>query len=216
MNLDDAATNFRRALEHCDNLIAVHRASGGPSQGRRAKETSINRAVIVIAVATWQALVEDLAAACVDLSAPSTGAVISHQTYQFLKGRMSADVDRFSTPNARNSRNLLLGAGFDAEPCWTWSQHAGQGQGVKKWMPQDAAKRIDEWLAVRHAIAHGHDHLPQVDALIAVRRVPNQPPANPSLRLVDAEQCLVFFRRIGQLTANGLAKHLGVSAPRLS
>lgn len=57
--------------------------------------------------------------------------------------------------------------------------------------PADTDRRINEWLRVRHAIAHGHAALPQVQALRAVRLRRN-PPDEPTLRLVDAEQCLAF------------------------
>jgi hypothetical protein len=74
--------------------------------------------------------------------------------------------------------------------------------------------RINDWLNVRHAIAHGHGVLPQVPVLQAVRDSPASPPGDPSLRLVDAEACLRLFRRLARLTGIGLAQHLGVSPPR--
>jgi hypothetical protein len=84
--------------------------------------------------------------------------------------------------------------------------------GFRQWSPHDTEVRLDEWLKVRHAIAHGHSVLPQVQALQVVRgRTP--PPADPTIRLVDAEQCLAFLRRLGRLTVDGLASHLAVPAP---
>jgi hypothetical protein len=84
---------------------------------------------------------------------------------------------------------------------------------MKTWTPADAEQRIDEWLKVRHAIAHGHPTLPQVEALNAIRHSGGNPPADPTLRLVDAEQCVVFFRRLAKLTGSSLAEHLGVGSP---
>jgi hypothetical protein len=84
---------------------------------------------------------------------------------------------------------------------------------METWTPSDADRRIGEWLKVRHAIAHGEPRMPQVQALEAVRVQPNNPPSDPTLRLTDAERCLVFFRRLAKLTGTGLAAHLGVSAP---
>lgn len=77
MDLEEAAANFRRATQHCDNLIAVHRRAGGPLQGPRYEEVSINRAVVVLAIASWQAVIQDYTLACVDLSAPAPGSPLS-------------------------------------------------------------------------------------------------------------------------------------------
>jgi hypothetical protein len=213
MNLNEAAANFERATRHCDNLIAVHRGYGGPERGRRDEEVSINRAVVVLAVASWQAVVQDYALACVDLSAPAPGGPLSPASYAVLAGRVRKEVADFATPNAENTRRLLIGAGFDPRPFWTWTQRGGRGQGMVTRVPADADTRINEWLRVRHAIAHGHAELPQVPALQAVRLNSATPTPDPTLRLVDAEQCLTFFRRLARLTVAGLASHLGVPAP---
>src|SRR5437667_12748944 len=65
MDLLQATANFDRATRHCDNLITVHRGHGGPGVGRRAEEVSLNRAVVVLAVASWQAVIQDYALAAV-------------------------------------------------------------------------------------------------------------------------------------------------------
>jgi hypothetical protein len=213
VNLDDAAERFQRALTHCDNLVTVHRGHGGLGPGRRAEEISVNRAIVVIAVASWQAVIQDLTIACVDLSTPDANSSLSRASYSAITGPVRNAVGDFATPNAENSRRLLQSAGFDPWPCWTWRQHEGQGMGVRVWTPTDAATRLREWLNIRHAIAHGHDSLPQVSALKAVRERPGNPPINPTLRLVDAEQCVVFMRRLARLTGSGLAAHLGIASP---
>jgi len=213
MDLKDATENFQRATKHCDNLIIVHRGYGGEKPGLRVEEISLNRAVVVIAVASWQAVVQDYTLACLDLSAPGSNSSLSATTYNVITGPVRNAVGEFSTPNGQNARKLLQSAGYDPWPSWTWSQHAGQGQGVKVWRPVDAEARISEWLKIRHAIAHSHPALPQVQALRAVRERPDNPPSDPALRLVDAEQCLAFFRRLAKLTGAGLAAHLGVSPP---
>jgi hypothetical protein len=68
--------------------------------------------------------------------------------------------------------------------------------------------RLDEWLKVRHAIAHGHDELPVVAALESVRL--DGATSNPTIRLTDAEQCVSFTRRLVSLTSTAAAAHLGV------
>lgn len=212
MDLADAVANFHRATRECDNLITIHRGYGGTSAGRREEETSINRAVVVLAVAGWQAIAQDLVLACIDVGRPAAGSPLSHSSYNLLSGRLKKEVGDFSTPNAENTRKLLTATGFDPYPCWTWQQHAGKGKGLVTWTPSRASDRLNEWLKVRHAIAHGHASLPIVDALQAVRDVSN-PPVSPRLRLVDAEQCLKFLRRLSKLTTDGLADYFRVPQP---
>lgn len=213
MDLVEASENFARATQHCDNLIKVHRGHGGPGAGRRAEEVSLNRAVIVLSVASWQTVIQDFTLAAVELSAPAPGDAVSAATYAALTGHVKQQIGDFATPNAEKVRKLMLGAGFDPRPHWTWQQSAGQGVGVVTWTPVMVDARINEWLKVRHAIAHGHLRLPQVTALAAVRLAPGAPPVDPALRLVDAERCLAFFRRLTKLTGSGLAGHLGVPPP---
>lgn len=213
MNLSEAADNFRRATRHCDNLIAVHRGHGGPSPGRRDEEVSINRAIVVLTVAAWQAVVQDYTRACIDLSAPTEGSPLSLQTYAVMTGRVMSEIGSFSTPNAQNTRKLLIGAGYDPRPEWTWRQRGGRGRGLMTWTPSQVDDRIDEWLRVRHAIAHGHETLPKVVALRAVRERPSNPRSHPTLRLVDARQCLAFFQRVTRITGRGIGRHLGVTSP---
>lgn len=123
---------------------------------------------------------------------------------------MQTEVGAFATPNAQNSRKLLQGVGFDPRPHWTWTQRGGRGLGQITVRPTDVDSRIDQWLRVRHAIAHGHEHLPSVDVLQAVRAA-GSTLVDPPIRLVDAEQWLTFFRRVVTLSGDGLATHLGVA-----
>jgi hypothetical protein len=213
MDLHEAAESFERATRHCDNLIAVHRGYGEGKPGRRAEEVSVNRAVVVIAVASWQSVIQDYALACIDLSRPGPNNPLSAKTYAAIMGQARDAIGKFGTPNGQNVRELLKRTGYDPWDYWTWKQHAGQAKGVQTWRPSDAVQRMHEWLLVRHAIAHGHATLPQVSALRAVRERLADPPLDPTLRLVDAEQCLVFFRRLAHLTGVGLANHLGEPPP---
>jgi hypothetical protein len=208
MNLDEAAANFRRATRHCDNLIEIHRKHGGPRQGRRDKETSINRAVVVLTASAWQAVVQDMTKACLHLSDP--GPTSPHAgMFKLLAGRTNTEIGAFSTPNHENSKKLLSAVGFDPRPHWAWTK-PGRSGNIR---PHQVEERINQWLKVRHAIAHGHDKLPSVSVLHAVREAAKNPPDDPSLRLIDVEQCLAFFRQLAQVTGKGLATHLQVAPP---
>ncbi|PFG15490.1 hypothetical protein ATK74_3037 [Propionicimonas paludicola] len=211
VDLNQAAANFRRAIVHADNLVSVHRHAGGGGRGRRTQETSINRAVVVITVATWQAAVQDMVLSCAAMSEPPAADPFL-PAYKVIVGRVQSEVGAFSTPNAQNTRRLLQGVGFDPRQHWAWRQAGGRGQGSIAVQPSDVEARIDQWLKVRHAIAHGHEHLPAVRVLQSVRASAS-PLADPPLRLVDAEQCLVFFKRVVGLTGDALASHLGAAAP---
>ena len=170
MDLNDAIDNFNRATRHCDNLVGVHRGSGGSRQGRRDREVSINRAIVVLTVAAWQAVVQDFVHACIDEIYPSSSTHMDYGVYRLLAGRLKNEVGRFSTPNAENSRNLLMAAGYDPRNEWTWVQSGGRGVGMVTRTPGEMESHINDWLKIRHAIAHGHKALPQVNVLQSVRR----------------------------------------------
>ena len=209
MDLQTAVDNFDRALTHCDNIVAVHRGHGGGGGGRRYREISLDRAVIVLAVAAWQAAVQDLTTAILDTAAPPSGAPIDRARYEASVGYARKAITDFATPNAQNTRRLMQGAGFDPRPHWTWTAPGGQGRPRVTWVPHMADTRLDEWLKLRHAIAHGHDELPVVDALESVRN--DGVAHNPTIRLVDAEQCVAFVSRLVRLSATAMAAHVGVS-----
>ena len=204
MQLGEAATAFGRATAHCDNLVKVHRRAGTGGQGRRFIEVSVNRAVIVIAVACWQSVVQDLTKVLLDASMPAQGTT-GWGTANLLVGRVKTEIGKFSTPNAENTRLLLQSAGCDPRPYWTW--RTGRF-GRDTLTPNQVESRLADWLKVRHAIAHGHEEMPCVPVLQAVTSASK--PQDPAIRLVDAMQCLDFVRRLAQVTSDGVAGHLGV------
>lgn len=199
-------------MSHCDNLVSVHRGHGGAARGRRDLEISLNRAIIVITVAAWQAAIQDMVETTVIASQPPAGSNLANY-YNLLAGQVRSAVGRFNTPNADNTRRLMRATGFDPRPHWTWTQGGGQGVGSIKISPNTASISIGEWLKVRHEIAHGAPQISAVSVLQAVRQNPNPPPGrHPTIRLVDAEQCMVFFRRLCRLTANALGAQLNQPA----
>ncbi|MBT2516290.1 hypothetical protein J7E29_02480 [Streptomyces sp. ISL-90] len=209
MDLQTAVDNFDRALLHCDNIIEVHRGYGGGGVGRRIKETSLDRAVVVLAVAAWQAAVQDLTTAIVDTAAPTSGGPVKLARYKASLGHAAKAIGDFATPNAENTRSLMRSVGFDPRPHWTYTIAGGQGRQRTTWTPHMVDERLNQWLKVRHAIAHGHDELPVVDVLRSVRV--DGASSNATIRLVDAQQCVSFVSRLVRLTGSAIATHLGVA-----
>lgn len=134
---------------HCDNLLEIpHRAGGGLGRGSMV-ESSVNRAVIVLAIASWQAFVQDTVKFILDRRMPE-----SARPPEVLR-----ELDRFSTPSAKNTRKLLQLVDFDPNPYWAWD----------RMKLRQVEARLRDWLTVRHAIAHGDEKMPNVPVLEAVR-----------------------------------------------
>lgn len=213
VDINEAATRYRRSIKHAQNLLSVHRRSGQGKPGRRREEHSLNRAVVVTTVATWQATVQDLVHTILDTTPPA-----SADPYRHLHLMMAADVrarvGKFATPNAEKSRELLQAAGFDPWSQWTWETRPGRAN-PGLWKPAHVAARVHEWVKLRHAIAHGDPELPAYDALLVVRKPQlGNRDGLPVLRLTDAQACVGFFHRLVTVTGDGVADHLGVDAPR--
>lgn len=219
MDVQEAVDNFATAMIHCDNLVAVHRAAGGTNRGRRTTETSVNRGTIVLAVAAWQAFVQDTAVALRDKamaelnavsSAPRLAAAMSNWNTDF-----SAALEKFSTPGPDQTCSLLMRIGFNPRPNWTWTQNGGRGNASVVVQPVHVAKVITQWLRVRHDVAHGHTTIHSLAVLTAVRdpKTSDKAKQAPTLRLTDAIDCVAFFRSIVRLTADAAAHHLGAPQP---
>lgn len=170
------------------NLIHLHRESQS-GQGRRHRQTSLNRAIIVVTVAAWQAYVQDMTQAVLDYIAVPHGHA-GHSVYTVIKVATKNAIRRFNTPNAKNSVDLLLDAGFDPTPGWAFTI----GQPPRNYAEAQIRNEVDAWLAVRHKIAHGA----KLDPSFVIS---GQTQAGPSLRLKDAERCVEFFEAV--VTAMG-------------
>lgn len=188
------AHSFDRAMEHCDNLVRVHQRAGGDSKGRRRDEVSVNRAIVVIAIAAWQAIVQDATRYILSQNMPAP----SDPNYGFarlLQGNVIGEIGKFSTPNAENSRKLLQSVGFDPRPYWTWTNGA-RGNRETIFKPHEVENQLRQWLSVRHAIAHGDEKMPEVEVLQAVRDGTVNKTDGPTVRLADARACIKFTRHV--------------------
>lgn len=189
---------FDNAMVHCDNLLSIDQRAGGGRGRTRMVESSVNRAVVVLAIASWQAFVQDATRLLLDRRMPQQ----ADQNYGFarlIEGQVLRELARFSTPNAENTRNLLQLVGFDPRPYWRW----------ERLKPTQVEQQLRDWLSIRHAIAHGDEEMPPVAVLEAVREKKGQyGPAGPSIRAADARGCSAFIRRLAKATLDGVAKEL--------
>ena len=182
-------TDFEAALADPRNISEIHRdLRQGP--GRRIREVALNRAMVVLTVAAWQAFLQDAARVASEILKPEQGE--PQGGYRVLRALLLQNINTFSTPNAENTRDLLLHVGFDPWPAWHWVE------GPVHLDPDHVRTRLNAWLRVRHAIAHGDD-LPDVPMLAHSAR------GGRSLRLANAEACLHFFERLERTTVDGLA-----------
>lgn len=217
MDLPEAARRFSVAMSYCIDVIAVHRRAGNGGRGRRTDEVSLNRAVVVMAVGAWQVAVENLTLTGLDLAATHSASVYGSNVQPYV-GLVKGAIGRFSTPNSTKSRELLLNVGFDPSSAWAGYSQPGPASGRRL---QDV---LDDWLKIRHAIAHANAPLPAVDVLQYVRDyrkkqlaagVPQASflnPRDPRLRLVDAELCVAFVRRIATVTGDAFAAQMSLTA----
>jgi hypothetical protein len=183
-----AAREFQTAMRDPNNLIWFHRNSQA-GKGRRHRQPTLNRAVVVLTAAAWQAYVQDTTAAIL-LSLEVPPGHQGHALFSLIRAATRTASGRFNTPNARNTLMLFDNVGFDPSPSWTF----GIGTPVRAYTTHDVRAEIDGWLDVRHSIAHG-------SALPATDLVSGRTQNGPNLHRSDAERCIEFFERLVQVTA---------------
>lgn len=196
MAIVDARNTFRRMVADAENLIEIHKdlgrvgtgASAAPRRGRRYRERALNHGVVVITVAAWQAYVENFTSECLECLRPPPGDS-SEPSYRVIRSLAMNVGKNFSTPNAENTRDLLMIVGVDPWASWAWRE------GNRDLTSADIRSRMNEWLKVRHAIAHGDD-LPAVSVLANT-------PSGHSLWRAKAESCVRFFGRVVDASEQG-------------
>jgi hypothetical protein len=109
-----------------------------------------------------------------------------------VEANLKQRIRRYSTPNGTNTIDLLHLVGYDVKEQWRW-QH-----GPVAIHPAEAVKRLNAWVDVRHAIAHG-DRLPSLSVISTTNK------SGPSVRLSNAESCLSFIEALALCTRQGAA-----------
>ncbi|WP_430787186.1 hypothetical protein [Actinoplanes sp. G11-F43] len=124
-------------------------------------------------------------------------------------------LELFSTPGPAQSLALWNRAGFNPRPHWTWKQRGGRGNGPVLIKPNHVEAVMQQWLRVRHDVAHGHATITAARVLGAVRDpgASAATQAAPTIRLTDAIDCMHFFRSVVKVTADAGAQYVGAAPP---
>ena len=203
---------FEGLLGSVDQLIIIH-GKLQQGRGRRHEKDATHRAGVVLTVAAWQAYIEKVLNEGLlhienHVTAPVGGAAPpSWATSGFLvrKASIKKSIADFNTPNSENVRRLFKESlDFDPWPSWTW--HVSR----RNWNSHTFHVRTNDWLKIRHAIAHGFD-LPHDMSWIQG----DNGAARLTLRLL--KECRKHFHFLASKTDQAFSDHLrdqhGLPAP---
>jgi hypothetical protein len=167
-------------------------------------------------VAAWEGYVEQLlleAFAAMERDAGLVvgvaGAVViptwARHTFGLRRSELVNALKQFNTPNAQNVQRLMRDwMQFDPFPAWSWHVKA------RKWDTAEMQKRTNQWLNIRHGIAHGSG-LPKDIKWIQDAQ------DRPRLTLKLLKECKRFFERLVQQTDDSFRAFLqgihGIAAP---
>jgi hypothetical protein len=162
-----------------------------------SRDVALNRSVVVLTVAAWQAWVETyVGTALAAMTQPPANRANDTEYLRLLHATgplmelATREVGRFSTPDAGEVVRLLRLLGDDPRPRWSSASATGRAS------PDEVVGRLNGWVKVRHAIAHGHGHLPAVDVLGRTKA------GHGSLTHRHAAQCASFFRELAVATGH--------------
>jgi hypothetical protein len=188
-----ADSDFARAMAVPEALLALRDEL--PPKPWVSRDVALNRSVVVLTVAAWQAWVETYVGTALaamtqppaNRSKDSEYLRLLHATGPLLE-LATREVGRFSTPDAGEVCRLLRLLGDDPRPRWSFASAGGRVS------PNEVVGRLNGWVQVRHAIAHGHGHLPPVAVLGRTKG------GHGSLTHRHAAQCAAFFRELALAT----------------
>ena len=194
---------FNDLLGTVDQLIDIHgRLQQG--RGRRYQQDAIHRAGVVLVVAAWQAYIEKVVGEGLlrleeNVTAPVNGVNPPIWAVSGIRLRgttIKNNISKFNTPNAQNVQRLFSESfDFDPWPIWVW--HVAR----RNWNSARVRKHTDDWLKIRHSIAHGFD-LP--DDIRWIKG--NNGSSRLTLRLL--RECRKHFHHLASVTDDAFWNHL--------
>ncbi|MEX1162105.1 MAG: hypothetical protein WEB03_00850 [Nitriliruptor sp.] len=162
-----------------------------------SRDVALNRSVVVLTVAAWQAWVETyVGTALATVTEPPANRSDDTEYLRLLNATgplielATREVGRFSTPDAGEVCRLLRLLGDDPRPRWSSAGTGGRRSS------DEVVGRLNSWVKVRHAIAHGHRHLPTAEVLGRTKG------GHGSLTYRHAAQCVTFFRELAVATGH--------------
>ena len=143
-------------------------------------------------VAAWEAYIEELVRNFFDATANPLDPKF-HAVHSIAKNTAVRSLERFNTPNAENTRNLLVQyTGYDPIGDWIWS--------TRKMSAIATRQMLNEILQVRHSFAHGFP--------IPAYSWTQAPTGKVRLTAKAINDVDAFFRYIVNVTDRGMKQHV--------
>lgn len=202
----NALNTFTQLIGYVDQLIHIHgRLQAGP--GRRHEQDALHRAGVVMTVAAWESYIERLVMEGLGAIEHNAGVAAgaapaapvpawARHAFALRRAEIANSVKRFNTPKDSSVRDLLLESlEFNPWPHWNW--HAGPRQ----WAEADMRRRVNEWMDVRHSVAHGFALPTNIQWIQDAHH-------RPRLTLGLLNECRAFFTHLAEQTDAALSMHL--------
>ena len=154
-----ALNTFNEQQLYVRQLIEVHEAVNRRKPIAQRDYSALSRAGVVFCAAHWQAYATNAAAEVYDevdslIKNPDSN-IASWNKSVFELNRKSLKGRRLNTPNSENVINFFKDTlGFDPTKKWNVQERVDGEWHTEEYGISD---RIDFWLSVRHAVAHGFD-----------------------------------------------------------
>lgn len=150
---------FVKQQTHVNQLVEVHEINSQRQPSARRDYSALNHAGVVFCVAYWQAYATNVVAEIYDevdsLIKNPDGNIASWNKSVFEVNKKSLKGKRLNTPNSRNVTNFFNDTlEFNLAEKWDLTERVDG-----KWNEgaYGISARIDFWLSVRHAVAHGFE-----------------------------------------------------------